>query len=245
MPSSDKKAAGKSVEMIDKEETLRKIKSSPYLICALSDIILKSLIDYYSNLSRTLSTESINQILQSAHLGRSIYETIYFNLEKKWLSDKKLDILRDIKKLYDESEKSIIITEALIIIIRAIEYHDEEILDLLRRLGMNIDLYQGIEVNVPSDIYEKYQGLLKTKEQFYEVITSSFGKVLISELDRFLINESEELKNSGEDKVRLTGEQAKIYADKVSELGLLPSKSILTEDVEYEFPSSFGTGASL
>ena len=151
--------------------------------------------------------------------------------------------MKEIKELYDEGIEGAKIIEALIIIIRSIQYNDEEIVNKLKEYGMHIDLYQGIEVAISSYIYSKYQGVLVSKTQFYELLETSWGKILINELDRFLTNEFKEMKESGESISRLEGAEAELYANKVSQLGLIPSKSMLTEDEELEYPSIYPTAS--
>ena len=51
------------------------------------------------------------------------------------------------------------------------------------------------------------------------------------------------MKESGESISRLERAEAELYANKVSQLGLIPSKSMLTEDEELEYPSIYPTAS--
>lgn len=260
--------SGKKIEnKIPSEETFREFASSliiPEKIDALKDILWEKTrfipvdkvkasnnkIVESSDWPENLKKQTIPFELNKSRESKDEVETL--NKNPKYIHEiydelnniiirtiEEYRVLNGIKELYDEDIEGAKIIEALIIIIRSIQYNDEEIVNKLKEYGMNIDLYQGIEVAISSYIYSKYQGLLVSKTQFYELLETSWGKILIKELDKFLINEFKKMKESGESISRLEGAEAELYANKVSQLGLIPSKSMLTEDEELEYPSIY------
>ena len=260
--------SGKKIEnKIPSEETFREFASSliiPEKIDALKDILWektrfipvdkvkarnnrivessvwpenlkKQTIPFELNKSRE-SKDEVETLNQNPKYIHEIYDELN-NIIIRTIEEYR--VLNGIKELYDEDIEGAKIIEALIIIIRSIQYNDEEIVNKLKEYGMNIDLYQGIEVAISSYIYSKYQGVLVSKTQFYELLETSWGKILIKELDKFLINEFNKMKESGESISRLEGAEAELYANKISQLGLIPSKSMLTEDEKLEYPSIY------
>jgi len=229
----------KSRESKDEVETLNQDPKYVHEIYdELNNIILRTIFNYYFRDSKVGVTIPILRLFYNS-TSTSILYSIGNALERNDFTDEEHRVLKEIKELYDEGIEGAKIIEALIIIIRSIQYNDEEIVNKLKEYGMNIDLYQGIEVAISSYIYSKYQGVLVSKTQFYELLETSWGKILINELDRFLINEFKMMKESEESISRLEGAEAELYANKVSQLGLIPSKSMLTESEELEYPSIY------
>lgn len=225
----------KGIKTEDKVETLnQKINYSQSIRDDLENIIIKILFDYYFRESIVGPPIKFFRLFSNT----SIYVSIIYALEGYSLTEEERKALEDIKQLYDEGMEGAIITEALIIIIRAIRYNDEEIAYRLHDYGMNIELYQGIEIDISSYVYGKYQGLLVSKTQFYEFLETPWGEKLMSELDDFLIKEFMKRQESGKNISRLKGREAKLYANRVSKLGLIPSNSMLIENQEFEYPSS-------
>ncbi len=232
----------KSRESKDEVETLNQDSKDIHEIYdELNNIIIRTIFNYYFRDSKDGVTIPILRLFYN-NTSSSLLNSISFALERNDFTDEEHRVLKEIKELYDEGIEGAKIIEALIIIIRSIQYNDEEIVNKLKEYGMNIDLYQGIEVAISSYIYSKYQGVLVSKTQFYELLETSWGKILINELDRFLTNEFKEMKESGESISRLDGAEAELYANKVSQLGLIPSKSMLTVE-ELEYPSIYPTAS--